>query len=267
MSQVTSRVALAAWGQMLVMSPTLAAQTAAGEGGVDIVFVIGVLGIIVTLLALAVAGLTRWRRARKHGYFDQAPPLIAIPHSPGVRPVTPVVPWREGSALSHSHGAPASTAPATAVGAAPRPSPARQPQPATGNGSSADGDVVEGNTIRFYRPPEGTLQLLPGRLEIVAGEDIPHDIRFIRARGEDAEVTFGRSDGPPHRHVQLHARTVSRQHARMRFADRRWQIENLSETNPVVINGKELDSADGGYVLKEGDRIEMGEVVFLFRER
>ena len=50
----------------------------------------------------------------------------------------------------------------------------------------------------------------------------------------------------------------------------RWRLENLSATNPVVVNGRPLD-ANGGVtssvILSEGDRIEMGEVAFVFRER
>jgi hypothetical protein len=236
------------------------------------------LGIVLTLFALAAAGIVRWLRTRRVSYEDPTPPLITIPHSPVAKPMAPSrarrqtphetlpVPVAAPSPPAPMHAAPSPPAPMHAAPMhAPPPPPRPAPRPHDGNGS--DGDLVDGNTIKFYRPPDGTLQLLPGRLEIVAGEDMPHDIRFLRARGEEPQVTFGRGDGPPHRHVQLHARTVSRNHARMRFADRQWLIENLSETNPVVINGNELDSNDGGYVLKEGDRIEMGEVVFLFRER
>jgi predicted component of type VI protein secretion system len=50
----------------------------------------------------------------------------------------------------------------------------------------------------------------------------------------------------------------------------RWRLENLSATNPVVVNGRALaaDGTDAGSVpLGEGDRIEMGEVVFRFHEK
>ncbi len=258
MRPVRSGEALMVIAPAMVLARSASAQTS--SAGTDWTYMLGVIGIVGTLFLLAALGLIRWWRARQPSYDDPTPPLITIPHSPTPRPVTPARARRTEPPVD-AHG----TAPVTV--AAPvlhSPAPGYE---RPGNGSGTDGELVEGSTVRFYRPPDGTLQLLPGRLEIVAGEDIPHDIRFIRARGEEPEVTFGRSDGPPHRHVQLHARTVSRQHARMRFAEKRWLIENLSETNPVVINGRELDSGDGGYVLREGDRIEMGEVVFLFRER
>jgi hypothetical protein len=128
-------------------------------------------------------------------------------------------------------------------------------------------NLVEGKTIRFYRPPEGTLQMLPGRLEIVEGEDRGQAIRFVRTRGGPQQVTFGRREGAPYEHIQLRAPTVSRQHARLDFEHGRWNICNLSETNPVLVNGESLAMAHGARPLSDGDRIEMGEVVFRFRER
>ena len=49
-----------------------------------------------------------------------------------------------------------------------------------------------------------------------------------------------------------------------------WRLENLSATNPVVVNGRALagDGGPGGSVLlRDGDRIEMGEVAFVFHAR
>lgn len=135
------------------------------------------------------------------------------------------------------------------------------PQPSNG------GELFEGNTIRYYRPTEETVQFLPGRLEVVGGEDRGQDIRFVRTWGTIPEITFGRSTGPPHRHVQLRARTASREHARLQFRAGEWQIMNLSRTNPLVINGEELGGQEAARALHDGDLIEMGEVVFRFRER
>jgi predicted component of type VI protein secretion system len=53
----------------------------------------------------------------------------------------------------------------------------------------------------------------------------------------------------------------------MVFEDGAWTIFNLSRTNPVVLNGDELDGDGSEHALQDGDRIEMGEVVFTFRER
>jgi pSer/pThr/pTyr-binding forkhead associated (FHA) protein len=148
---------------------------------------------------------------------------------------------------------------------------------------------MEGASVRYWRAADGTLQFLPGRLEIVAGRDAGQEIRFVRTAGPDGtNVTFGRADGAPYRHVQLREPTVSRTHARMVLegagsangsASRgtssvgntpRWRLENLSSTNPVVVNGLPVmdgGGAAGSVILSDGDRIEMGEVAFVFRAR
>jgi hypothetical protein len=50
----------------------------------------------------------------------------------------------------------------------------------------------------------------------------------------------------------------------------RWRLENLSSTNPVVVNGKAMDPKGGpgsSVILSDGDRIEMGEVAFVYHAR
>jgi pSer/pThr/pTyr-binding forkhead associated (FHA) protein len=102
---------------------------------------------------------------------------------------------------------------------------------------------------------------------VIAGPEAGREIRFARAVGEqNVEVTFGRSEGPANRHVQILARTVSRKHAVMSLLDDHWQLTNLSSTNPVVLNGRVLAGNEVAPLLVEGDRIEMGEVVFVFRD-
>jgi hypothetical protein len=129
------------------------------------------------------------------------------------------------------------------------------------------GTMVEGHLLRFSVPAEGTLQFLPGRLEIAAGLDAGREIRFVNVPGpQGTEVTFGRSDGELYRHIQLRDQTVSRSHARMRLVDGRWFLLNLSQTNPVVQNGRSLATGEERPV-EDGDRIEMGEVLFTFRSR
>ena len=139
-----------------------------------------------------------------------------------------------------------------------------------GNGTNAEdvpGSMVEGHRIRFSTPMEGTLQFLPGRLEISSGLDTGREIRFVRVPGPNGtEVTFGRNEGPLYRHIQLRDQTVSREHARMTLAEGRWLLTNLSRTNPVAHNGRVLSPGEH-QPLEDGDRLEMGEVVFSFRSR
>jgi hypothetical protein len=129
------------------------------------------------------------------------------------------------------------------------------------------GTQIEGHLLRFSVPQDGTLQFLPGRLEILNGLDVGREVRFVRVPGADGtRVTFGRSEGPVYRHVQLREGTVSRQHAIMELRDSQWHLTNLSATNPVVYNEQVLEVSEVR-PLTDGDRIEMGEVVFGFRSR
>ena len=113
---------------------------------------------------------------------------------------------------------------------------------------------------------EGTLQLLPGRLEVLTGSDRMKEVRFVRVPGP-VLVTFGRYPGDKLTHVQVDSPTVSRMHASMRFAGGNWHIKNLSDTNPVIVNGQPLPTVGGERVLSDGDQVEMGEVIFRFRPR
>jgi hypothetical protein len=128
-------------------------------------------------------------------------------------------------------------------------------------------EMVDGRSVRFFRPLDRTLRMLPGRLEIVEGEDQGRDIRFVQTSEGIPEITFGRNPGPPHRHVQLLSPTVSRKHAVIEYDGGRWKITNLSTTNPVVVNDDALQPPHEHRVLSDGDRIEMGEVIFRYRER
>jgi hypothetical protein len=113
----------------------------------------------------------------------------------------------------------------------------------------------------------GTVQLLPGRLEVVRGMEVGREFRFVRAMGQlITEVTLGRATGPMHRHVQLPVPTVSRMHARLRHEAGRWTITNLSVTNPVRVNGRELFGREDSQPLADGDRILIGEVELRFWE-
>ena len=105
-------------------------------------------------------------------------------------------------------------------------------------------------------------------VQVVVGPETGREIRFVRSPNTgDTDVTFGRSEGPPHRHVQLLVPTVSRRHALMSLLDEHWSLQNLSATNPVTLNGRRLAPDEVVPLLVDGDRIEMGEVVFVFHGR
>jgi hypothetical protein len=262
-------------------------------------------GLIVLAVALALVGLGIYLYERRHGRHrhDREPqrlPLfgteqLAIRSADGdeyevassARPIARARPAEPQLAAPQD-------APGTRNGRLPRAEPARSqfapptaehpvpgfrpPAPRTAAtagaapaGKRANGQpdlaMIDGETLRFSVPTDGPMELLPGRLEIVAGPEAGREIRFARAPGEvDVEVTFGRSEGPPNRHVQILARTVSRRHAVMTLFDHHWQLTNLSATNPVVLNGRMLADNEVAPLLVEGDRIEMGEVAFVFHE-
>ena len=249
--------------------------------------------LVVTVVVWLAVSRHRQRAARMR--FDDIP-LFAVPNSstPLARPAH-AEPSRRTP--TPDVGLPrATTTPAQAQGRYAPVSPTirtrdgqistlpRAPRGAAAALADEMGEAVDGESIRFWRPADGTLQFLPGRLEVATGRDAGHEIRFVRTGGPDGTViTFGRAEGAPYRHVQLREPTVSRSHARMSLepvvaaagnppgtAGPRWRIENLSTTNPVVVNGRPLDAATGmrsSVILSEGDRIEMGEVAFIFRAR
>jgi hypothetical protein len=161
--------------------------------------------------------------------------------------------------------APVSTAPPSTT---PRRAPPRPrslaPPAASGKRSAAPAAIAVLPAADTVDEDDGTLQLLPGRMEVVSGLD-PGELRFVKLPFADDAVTFGRGSGERHRHIRLPNPTVSRLHAVMRFDSAAWTIANLSRTNPVVVNGEQL--GDGEQVLRDGDHVEMGEVVLRFRSR
>jgi len=119
-------------------------------------------------------------------------------------------------------------------------------------------------TVRFVRPTDEVVQLLPGHLEVISGENRHQEIRFVRVAGQQPHLILGRNPGRSPQHVALNSSTVSREHARLAYSGGKWAVANLSKTNPVVVNDQELTNLDGERQLADGDRIELGEVVLRF---
>ncbi len=192
-------------------------------------------------------------------------PKVAVPKEP-------VHPKRPSRTPPKSNAVPAPETAAEAEASVPaQPTPLPEtpslPDPIGITAHGVPGTQVEGHLLRYSVPQEGTLQFLPGRLEILNGLDTGREVRFVRVPGPDGtEVTFGRSEGPAYKHVQLREGTVSRAHARMRLSEGQWHLTNLSATNPVVYNDRTLAQGEE-QPIADGDRIEMGEVVFGFRSR
>jgi FHA domain len=256
----------------------------------DALLVVGAGMVLLAILFVVARGIRRWRATRDVELSEPPPLLIPVQRRGSMPP--PLYPARFSQEMagglarsSGAHGAASAGGVASivehVVGTDPTPGTAGRNGHATGLTSEAldaprDAGAptptkTNGGTaskvVHTIPPMDGTLQFLPGRLEVVDGDNPGRDVRFVRTWGEVPEITFGRVSGPPFRHVQLRSQTVSRQHARMQYVDGRWKMTNLSQTNPVLINGQPLDTAHGTRVLRDGDQIEMGEVVFRFRER
>jgi hypothetical protein len=129
-----------------------------------------------------------------------------------------------------------------------------------------DEEPDNAETVRFVRPAnlDVAIQLLPGRLEVLEGPTPHREIRFMRVPGEPAQVILGREVRLTPHYIGLGSPTVSRQHARLDFADNQWVVKNLSRTNPVVVNDDELFDTDAARPLADGDRLELGDVVLRF---
>jgi PPM family protein phosphatase len=244
-----------------------------------------VVALILLGLGAVVAGgvlwQTRWKRRREEGpillFETQKAPESRPPPEPG----PPPVPSRQAPSTretptpvpSPKVPSPPAPSPATAPPSNPAPAPAPSPGPvappppdATPTAPSFPSETVEAGLVRFERAAEGTLQLLPGRFVIQSDAGRGEEIRFVRVPGAPAQITFGRSAGPPHRHVQLQSPTVSRLHAELNFDGDVWTLRNHSSTNPTLLNGRSLGSQVSGVELQDGDRVEMGEVTFLFHK-
>ena len=212
--------------------------------------------------------------------FTTGPRVVPMaPPTPPARNGSAAVPSANGASASGAQGTRRAEGSRVHAAKATRDAPSRLAgsvaDPTVADGSALD-DGADAEAARWGPPaetlPGQTVQFLPGRLEVLQGRALEgQEIRFIRPdrAGDRAVVTFGRGEGAPYRHVQLKVPTVSRMHARMVLqpgADS-WTLENLSTTNPVAVNGVDLPEGMPPRPLADGDRVEMGEVVFIFRAR
>ncbi|HEU4629365.1 MAG TPA: FHA domain-containing protein [Gemmatimonadaceae bacterium] len=233
----------------------------------------------VIILLTGVGVLVWWLRRDSHrGVPAHGPPFVLIPaHAevPEIHPPTPGAASRNGvverpPVVELEAGELMAVEPAPFAGVAERARPAAGTAPGTRRSrrtpprpmpAPAPDDV--GTTAA--EPLNGTLRMLPGRLEVVSGLATRAEIRFVRLGTGDQVVTLGRQPGPPYEHVQLPSQTVSRRHAVMSYSRDGWSIANLSETNPLRVNGAELPPGADAVALRDGDLIELGEVQLRYR--
>jgi hypothetical protein len=246
----------------------------------DLLLIVGVPAVVITLGVIFGVILPRIKRARQReagitlALFSDAtivaPPRPTRPqtpeHVPRTQAAAPAVPPRE--AVESPYAPPRREAATGTLGSAWAETSLQEPPRLRLETPAERPAAAEAKVRRSTRPMDGTLQFLHGRFEVVEGREIGQEIRFVRQPGSaQTEVTFGRQDGVAYRHVQLHEPTVSRLHAKMTLEDKEWRLTNLSATNPASVNGKPLAPDQGSVVLRDGDRVEMGEVVFRFRAK
>lgn len=106
------------------------------------------------------------------------------------------------------------------------------------------------------------------RVEVVpkAIQGASHELQLVKGPGapnafklSGAELVVGRS---PDVDLVLDSNDLSRRHARMSFAQAQWSIRDLDSRNGVYLNGVRIHSA----TLYDGDTVQLGNVVFVFRE-
>ena len=226
--------------------------------------------VVVLLVSSLAAGsiiiVRAWPQSRTAARGREAPPLLVMSRpSTGVEPVigpaiqrTPVQAPPYSGATNGSHG----------------PNGRRTPVPTLDETVIFDDSRVLSDesrgfseTVKFRRPGEEPIQILPGRLEVLSGEPKTREIRFVRSPGEPAELILGREPGKSPQTVALHSETVSRRHARFAYSNGRWAVANLSRTNPVIVNDERLTDGNIERPLDDGDQVELGEVVLRFRAR
>ena len=114
-------------------------------------------------------------------------------------------------------------------------------------------------------PADAPLEALPGRF-VVDEDDRPTEIRIFKTYpGERVETTIGRDPGPPYRHIQLLSPSVAGKHAKLVFDRGNYSLINYARANPSRVNGEELEE-NASRRLVDNDRIEIGDVVLVYRE-
>jgi type III secretion system YscD/HrpQ family protein len=93
------------------------------------------------------------------------------------------------------------------------------------------------------------------------GQEGPHKGLLLDLK-EGQEWIIGRD--PDEADLPIVDSTVSRKHARLTKNFNGIYLENLSKVNPTLINKEEIEEPT---LLKEGDRVQIGNTVFLFSEK
>jgi pSer/pThr/pTyr-binding forkhead associated (FHA) protein len=94
----------------------------------------------------------------------------------------------------------------------------------------------------------------PFRLEQIGGPGAPREFRL-----ELDEVIVGRS---LQAHIAIESGSISRRHMRLHREGPEYSFADLDSANGVYLNGVKAHAA----VLRDGDQLQVGDVVFRYRE-
>jgi len=113
-----------------------------------------------------------------------------------------------------------------------------------------DVPTVESNLGLYFHEKEGKL----AEFEQIEGPDAPRTIPL-----DLVHMVVGRA---PNAAIRIDSIEVSRQHMALRRVDNEYRCEDLESRNGIYLNGIKIHSA----VLREGDTIQLGNVVFVYHE-
>ena len=103
----------------------------------------------------------------------------------------------------------------------------------------------EFQTVKLSPSTDRTLKFIPGQFIMLSGKDRGKPFRVAGfPTPEGSIITLGRDPVEGERafaHIQLNVQTVSRKHAELNFKSGQLFIKNLSETNPIEVNGEEIE--------------------------
>jgi len=199
-----------------------------------------VLVIALALLALVLYALRR-RRSKSEPVHEAAPP-------PPLSPLPPTMPvYGEDETVPEMPSLGSAPGAVTAIGG---PTPAA---PVAGTVPEMPGIGSPG------APPSNATMILDQKPPVMAWLIVEKGDRLGQEyRLNDGDTTIGRVGTCD---IILNDTTVSRQHAKIRLDNNEFYIHDLASTNPVKVNGMEITR----HRLVEGDHIEIGETVLVFK--
>jgi hypothetical protein len=119
------------------------------------------------------------------------------------------------------------------------------------------------NQVRVRRGPESPVPRLVltsgGSARLGSPEAAGYEREFPLTGGPGATVLIGRT---PEADIRLADTGVSRRHGMVRRDSEHWFYEDLGSTNGSAINGRRVGKSE----LRDGDRLELGNTVLVFRE-